>query len=228
MKKNPLKIVLFIIWMIAIGTFITFLIRSGLKFCDLQTNIIDLINRWSAVAPIVYIIIYVIRPLIFFPATLLTALSGALFGPFWGIIYTILGENLSANASFLVGKYFGKSLMQELTKKSRLLSFTDCKFRDHGFSATLVMRLTFMPFDMVSYMAGICDLKQIDFAIGTFIGIIPGLVTFVLLGSSFSDPKNLALSFLMLLLGLTVSYFLKKRSQLAKKALSTQQDDSLK
>jgi len=34
---------------------------------------------------VVYVVIYIIRPLVFFPATLLTAVSGLIFGPWCGL-----------------------------------------------------------------------------------------------------------------------------------------------
>ena len=73
------------------------------------------------------------------------------------------------------------------------------------------MRLIYIPFDLVGYLAGACDLRQIDFALGTFIGIIPGIITFVLLGSAWTDPRNLIISGIFFVLGLIISRYLKKR-----------------
>ncbi len=44
------------------------------------------------------------------------------------------------------------------------------------------MRLIYLPFDAVNYGCGLSAIRQRDYALGTFIGIIPGLVAFVLLG----------------------------------------------
>jgi uncharacterized membrane protein YdjX (TVP38/TMEM64 family) len=156
--------------------------------------------------------LYIIRPLIFFPATLLTTLSGALFGPAWGIAYTMVGENLSANISFLVGRYFGKNVMQELIARNRVIPFFDRRIYENQFLSILILRLFFLPFDLVGFMAGFRHLRQLDFALGTFLGIIPGLVTFVLLGSSLVDPKNLVFTGMTLIAGIAISLFLKKRA----------------
>jgi uncharacterized membrane protein YdjX (TVP38/TMEM64 family) len=48
------------------------------------------------------------------------------------------------------------------------------------------------------------------FSLATVIGTIPGLLTFVFLGGSFSDFRYLVLAAVFLASGLTVSFWLKK------------------
>ena len=215
MKKNPFKIFLFLFWICALTAVLVCYFRSDLSLSDVQVSIGRFVEQWRFGAPLVYIVVYILRPLVFFPATLLTALSGALFGPAWGILYTIIGENLSANLCFLIGRYFGKNIMERLTEKNKLMFLMDCRFRENGFISVLILRLVYMPFDLVSYLSGMCNLKQTDFALGTFFGILPGLTTFVLLGSSFSDPRNLILTAVSLAVGIVLSTYLKKKAKLA-------------
>jgi uncharacterized membrane protein YdjX (TVP38/TMEM64 family) len=85
-----------------------------------------------------------------------------------------------------------------------------CKIQDNGFLTVLIMRLTFLPFDLVGYSSGMCNIKQKDFAMATVIGTIPGLLTFVFLGGSFLDLRYLILAAAFLTIGLTVSCWLKK------------------
>jgi uncharacterized membrane protein YdjX (TVP38/TMEM64 family) len=211
MDKKHIKLTLFCLWLLLIGGAIYLYFKLNIPLSEYLTIIRDFIVKFGVLAPIIYIIVYTIRPLIFFPATLLTTLSGVLFGPFWGVIYTVIGENLSANVSFIVGRYFGKDVMGKMTGKTKLTYLMECKFRDNGFTSVLIMRLIYIPFDLVGYLAGACDLRQIDFALATFVGIIPGIITFVLLGSAWTDPRNLIISGIFFVLGLIISKYLKKR-----------------
>ncbi len=63
------------------------------------------------------------------------------------------------------------------TKKCFVPRLT-CKIQENGFLTVLIMRLTFLPFDLVGYSSGMCNIKQRDFALATVIGTIPGLLTF--------------------------------------------------
>ncbi|MCG8338900.1 MAG: TVP38/TMEM64 family protein [Proteobacteria bacterium] len=212
MNHKYTRLTLLGFWFCGILVFFYNFLKSDLTFIDLQHLIEDFIQRWSVMAPLAYILVYIIRPLILFPATLLTALSGALFGPIWGIAYTIIGENLSANVSFIVGRYFGKDIMENLIRRNKVIPVLDRRIYENQFMSILILRLIYMPFDVVGFMAGFRNLRQLDFALGTFFGIMPGLVTFVLLGSSFTDPKNLVFTGIAFLIGIAISFFLKMRT----------------
>jgi uncharacterized membrane protein YdjX (TVP38/TMEM64 family) len=205
-KQKYLKPFLFLVWLTLLSVAIFSYISLDTPLKEYPALIISFLERFGMWGPILYILIYTIRPLTFFPATVLTTASGAIFGPWYGILYTIIGENLSANLTFLVGRYFGKDLMGKVTSKSKIIFLAECKFRENGFMGVLFMRLLYFPFDIVGYFSGACNLRQRDFALGTFIGILPGLITFVLLGGSFTDPKNLLLA--------GISKYLKRKNVL--------------
>ena len=75
------------------------------------------------------------------------------------------------------------------------------------------MRLIYLPFDLVGYFSGMCNIRQWDFALGTAIGILPGAVSFVLLGSSFTNPRHLIFSLSVFILSLALVRILKNKKQ---------------
>jgi uncharacterized membrane protein YdjX (TVP38/TMEM64 family) len=170
--------------------------------------------------PIVYMTLYAVRPLILFPATLLTALSGALFGFWWGVLYTIIGENASANFAYWIGRFFGKDLRLE---DSAIGNFVE-GLRKRSFETVLLMRLFYVPFDLTNYGSGIVNAKWRAYFFATLIGIMPGLTTFVALGAAVDlekfkmdgltfdafDPRYLALSIVIFIVSLGLSRILRK------------------
>lgn len=164
--------------------------------------------------PLIYIGFYAFRSLVFFPASMLTIMAGAVFGPLWGFAYTIVGENISANFSFLVGRYFGAGVLGKLGAGSRWIPLMECNFRRNGLLTVLMMRLMYLPFDLVGYSSGVCDIRQRDFAIGTLIGTLPGLATFTLLGGVVNKFDYLLWALLIAAVSLGFSRFIKKRAML--------------
>jgi uncharacterized membrane protein YdjX (TVP38/TMEM64 family) len=157
--------------------------RSGLALRDVP----DQLNEWLSLfgvgrAAAIYIVLYTLRPLILFPASLLTIASGLIFGPWLGILFTIIGENASANFAFLISRWLGRSWIDE-REQGRLKSW-DQKIRENAISSVLIMRLIYLPFDAVNYGCGLTSMRQRDFFLGTLLGIMPGLVSFVLLGGA--------------------------------------------
>jgi len=58
------------------------------------------------------------------PATVLTVTGGLLFGPLQGLIFVLIGENLSANLSYIVGKYLGGEIVKKIIERSQHLQWT--------------------------------------------------------------------------------------------------------
>lgn len=213
------KIIAGIFWAALIYSFQHYRLTNELSYQDVLFDLLDFFTNtlWG---PIIYMVLYAVRPLIFFPATLLTALSGALFGFWWGILYTILGENASANFAYWIGRFFGKDLKLE---DSVIGNWVEA-LRTRSFETVLLMRLFYVPFDLTNYGAGIVQAKWKQYFFATLIGIMPGLTTFVALGAAVDleefrmeglsfdafNPAFLALSITIFIISLAASKVLKR------------------
>ncbi len=163
--------------------FVTVIIwqKSGLPLREVPYRLeaaLEQFGLWKAA--IIYILIYALRPFLLFPATLLTVSSGLLFGPWLGILFTIIGENASANVAFSVARWFGRDWVKKQSGDS--LQKWEERLAENGLVTVLILRLIMLPFDAVNYGCGLTAVRQRDYAIGTFIGILPALIAFVLLG----------------------------------------------
>jgi uncharacterized membrane protein YdjX (TVP38/TMEM64 family) len=211
MTKTQIKIFLFTLWGTAVGLAIYIFLSRESSIPEMVETMQSFIREKGIWGPLIYVTAYAFRSLVFFPASILTITAGILFGPWLGILLTMIGENISANISFVVGKYFTADLLKYLSTKKHFVPRLTCMIRDNGFLTVLIMRLTFLPFDLVGYSSGMCNVKQKDFALATLIGTIPGLLTFVFLGGSFFDFRYLIPAAAFLTFGLTVSFWLKKK-----------------
>jgi uncharacterized membrane protein YdjX (TVP38/TMEM64 family) len=209
-----LKTALFVIWAGAVLSLAWLCWSQGASPQQLAAAVRDRLAGYGAWGPIIYIGGYAFRSLVFFPASLLTLMAGAIFGPLWGFAYTIVGENISANLSFLVGRYFGADVLGKLVAGSRWAPLLKCKFHRNGLLAVLTMRLMYLPFDLVGYSSGVCNIRQRDFAAGTLVGTLPGLATFTLLGGGVNRLDYLIWALLLAALSLGFSRLLKKRALL--------------
>lgn len=179
--------------------------------------------------PLFYILIYALRPVILFPAALLTLLSGALFGLWGGIFYTIVGENLSALLAYAIGRYLGNDFLN--SDKMRFFDGWRKKLDQNHFMVVLTMRLIYLPFDLVNYGCGAVGVHWKAYSLATFIGIMPGLVTFVSFGSSLSaeefvnnfsnfkasnlfDPKQIAISIALFASSLLIARFVHSKQKI--------------
>ncbi len=216
MAKTRFKIPLFTLWITVVCLALYLYLSKGFSITEAAEVLRDFIRQRGLWGPVLYVTVYSFRSLIFFPASILTILASILFGPWLGILFAMIGENISANISFVVGRYFAGDLLKYLGTKKQLVPRITCKIQDNGFLTVLIMRLTYLPFDLVGYSSGMCNIKHKDFALGTLIGTLPGLTTFVFLGRSVTDFRFLFFATAILAISLTVSVSLKKSFRLQK------------
>ena len=147
------------------------------------------VDSYGSFGPLVYILFYIIASFIFVPGTPLTLAGGALFGPFYGTIYTVIGATLGAGLAFFFVRIFGGELFKKRTEGvgSRLASY-DEKISKNGLATVLFLRLVpLFPFNGLNFAFGLTHVKAKDYLLGTFLGIIPGTFAFVYFGDSLAS-----------------------------------------
>ena len=137
----------------------------------------------SALGPVIYLAFYAARPLVLFPATLLTLAAGFVFGPVLGILLVVLGSNISASVAYLAGRYFRGSFLSSERTGGTMQRYAEW-LRTNSFESVLIMRLVYVPFDAVNYAAGFLHVRWGPFMLATILGSLPGTVSFVLFGAS--------------------------------------------
>lgn len=185
-------------WLLAAAAIVLIVWLSRSVF-DVDANGI---RRWILSfgfwAPAIYMLIYTIRPLVFFPASILSIAGGLAFGAWQGTLYTIIGATLGAMLSFIIAKSVGKSLVRkEWTGNAGKIQ---SQMEQNGFLYVLLFR--FIPvinFDLISYAAAFAKVRFGSFALATLIGIIPGTFAYNFLGSSFisGNPRIMILAVLV-------------------------------
>ena len=204
-------------------------VYSFLQVQDIPVSALPAIVKKHAIAagmlgPVVIVLMYIFQTIIPFPTAALAVLSGALYGPWVGIAITVIGTNVSGSVSFFMGRFFGRHFVTEY-ERGWIKQYDDILAKE-GFTATLFMRLLFFPFDIVSALVGLSRITFRQYAVGTFLGTIPSIVVFVVLGRAFHDPRGWVLFGVLVSIVLAIVYMLR-RSEWSKKKLFVQKEPQL-
>ena len=172
-------------------------------------NWVKALGIWG---PIIYIVVYVLRPLIFFPAGILSATAGVIWGPALGFLYLQIGANISSLAEFLIARYFARGAVEKRLG-GRLLNVNK-KIEKHGFLTVLFIRLIpNVAWDIQNLSLGLTRVRFRDYFLATLIGIMPGSFAFVFFGSSLIkvlfNPKSFWIIIVAIMLFVGV-YYLQK------------------
>lgn len=217
MKKNPwVKLgigvgVLTVLFLLVRGLHIDFSQITPEKFKET-------INGFGIWGPVIYIVFYIVRPLILFPAALLSASAGVIWGV-KGFIYLQIAANLSAVGEFLVARYLARETVEKFLK-GKIGNFDEA-IEKNGFVTVLLIRLIpNLPWDFQNLGLGLTKVRFRDYFWATFIGIMPGSFALVYFGASFisilTDPKNLwkiGIAVLLFVLVYWLQKFLKNRKK---------------
>lgn len=150
-------------------------------------------GAWAPLASIGLMILQaVIAPL---PAFVITFANAALFGWAWGALLSWTGAMLGAALCFALARWYGRGLVETLTPPGTLQRFDQLSER-WGLWAVLVARLLpFIPFDPVSYAAGLARIGWWRFLLATGIGQLPATIVYSLAGDLLAvDIRLLALA----------------------------------
>lgn len=170
------------------------------------------VTSFGKLAPLVYIIMFALVPLTLFPDSILAIGGGIIFGLTKGYIYTLIGALLGASLSFYISRKLGRNFVKKITKEK--LDYIEEMINTKGFFVILLLRLIpLFPFDVISYGAGLTNIKYRDFIFATIVGTIPGILVFTNIGAQSLDigSNSFYLSIMALILLILSSIVLKNK-----------------
>jgi len=129
-----------------------------------------------------YFVIYTVAVAVSFPgASLITIISGFLFGWFAGGLTTVFAATLGASIIFLAARTsFGDILQKKAGKRMAKLSEG---FQKDAFNYLFTLRLApIFPFWLINLAPALFGMKLMPYVVATFIGIIPGTFAYAYLG----------------------------------------------
>jgi phosphatidylserine/phosphatidylglycerophosphate/cardiolipin synthase-like enzyme/uncharacterized membrane protein YdjX (TVP38/TMEM64 family) len=161
-------------------------------------------NPW---APLFVAGFYLLASLLLLPITVLVLATAIAFDPWPAVLYSFAGSLIAGHAGFALGRVLARDTVRRMAgsyphRFSRLLG-------RRGLTAVIALRLLpIAPFTVANVIAGASHVKWRDFALGTAIGLAPGILAVNLFETQvegvIDDPHPLRLFFLAVLLALIV------------------------
>lgn len=163
-------------------------------------------------APLMFILLFTLAPLIFFPDGILALAGGLIFGFAWGSFYIVLGALCGGTLSFYLARLYGNKMSEKLAHE-KLINFQK-SVKKHGFVMILLLRLVpLVPFNIISYSAGFSTIRYRDFFFATLLGMSPGVLVYANIGaqSLAFGSREFYISIGLLVALVVVSMVLKQR-----------------
>jgi len=187
MKQLPyLKLLL-------VAAAIIILVVAGRRLGGELSRALSAISALGPAAPIAFIAIYVLACVLFIPGSILTIGAGVIFGVVWGSIYVSIASTAGATAAFLIGLYLAREMVaRRIAGNPRFRAIDDAVARE-GWKIVILTRLSpVFPFNLLNYAYGLTRVRLRDYAVASWLGMIPGTVMFVYIGSLSGDLARAA------------------------------------
>lgn len=175
-------------------------------------SIQHIVESFGILSVLIYILINAIRPFLFIPITVMFISGGLIFGTIRGSLYTLIGLMIAASISFVLARRFNKFFKKVLGNKylNRISSLSN----DQVIRGLFIMRVSpGVPFDPISYGAGISHITYEQFFIGTLLGSTPKVILYTFIGDQIEGGFSiqiLIIFIILLVIGLSLYFFRKK------------------
>jgi uncharacterized membrane protein YdjX (TVP38/TMEM64 family) len=126
------------------------------------------------------------------PSLPLDIAAGAVFGPFIGTIYSVIGGLAGAVVSFLIARFLGRDVLERFLG-GHINFCTQCSDKLLSKVVFISRLVPFISFDIVSYGAGLTKMSLRTFTVMTFFGMIPMTFVYTSFGAVFIIHKGISI-----------------------------------
>lgn len=150
------------------------------------------ISGLGALGFLFFIGLYILACVFMLPGSILTLGAGVIFGVVHGSITVLIGATLGASCAFLAGRYLARNWVARRIAGNEKFKAVDEAVGREGWKIVLLTRLSpIFPFNLLNYAYGVTQVSLRHYLFASGVGMIPGTVMYVYLGSLAGDLASL-------------------------------------
>lgn len=141
----------------------------------------DWVKSAGILGSVLFMLLYAIGTIFFFPGSVLTLAGGALFGPVWGTVFNLTGATIGAAISFVIARHLLSDWVENKTG-GRMKQLKD-GVENEGWRFVAFVRLVpLFPFNLLNYALGITRIKFWHYVIASYVFMLPGAIAYTYIG----------------------------------------------
>lgn len=175
MKTKLLRV--FLLLLVVAGIGVAVLYREHLDAAALE----QWVKNAGVAGPLMFMSIYAVGTVFFFPGSVLTLAGGAIFGPVWGTVYNLTGATIGAGIAFVIARYLASDWVER--KAGGHLKQLKQGVEGEGWRFVAFVRLVpLFPFNVLNYALGLTKIRFWHYVIASYICMLPGAIAYTYLG----------------------------------------------
>lgn len=179
--KKLLLTVLILLCLLAAGAFL----KSEIGALSLLAERVEKLAAGRAPEGLLALsLLYLLSPALMLPTFHLSLISGAAFGPFWGVVADAVGTTVGGLVPLFIARRFLKDKIAGIARFRDLSEFAE-RNGLFGWRLNGCLRLTmFFPSAVIGYFFGLTRITPGQFALSTFLFVLPSSALAVGFGAS--------------------------------------------
>lgn len=156
-------------------------------------SFVESIRGAGAIGVATFAIAYVAAAVLLLPGSVLTAGAGFAYGPLWGTLLVSPVSVAAAILAFVLGRTVARRWIARRIAGTPRFAAIDEAIGESGLRIVLLLRLSpLFPFNLLNYGLGLTRVSLRDYVVGSTLGMLPGTVLYVYLGSLVTSASELA------------------------------------
>ena len=153
---------------------------------------VEWIRSAGVVGAIAFALLFVVATVLLLPASALTLGAGFAWGPLWGFVVVLPSAVLASTAAFVLSRGVARPWVEARIGQSPRFRAIDEAVGEGGFRLVLLLRLSpLIPFNLLNPTLGLTRVSLRDFVLGSAIGMAPGALLYLYLGSLVTSASQL-------------------------------------
>ena len=138
--------------------------------------------------PVFFIVFYILATVLFLPGLIPTMAAGVLFGVIQGTLLVSISSISGATLAFLTGRYLAREWVAVKIRGNQKFEAIDVAVAKEGWKIVGLTRLSpVFPFNLLNYAFGLTQVSLRDYFLASWLGMLPGTVMYVYIGSLAGD-----------------------------------------
>lgn len=195
-----LKIILLLTIVIGIPLYIYFFHIDFIKQFESFEDVVSFLEKYETESIPIYIGLQVLQIVIsVLPGQAFQLAAGYMYTFFPALIYALIGAALGTVITFAIARILGRDFVHLFFGKEKTHYYTERLNSKKGYMVVFILYLIpGLPKDMISYVAGVSDMKFDAFLLLSLVGRLPGMMGSIMIGSMWHKEEYVG----MILLGI--------------------------
>ena len=175
-KKTGIWRPVLLIVLVAAAAILLRFLGVGERLGDLK----EWIRGVGSLAPLVFVLVYIVAVVAALPGLVFTVTGAALFGSLLGVILVSVASTAGAGLAFLIARYIARDTMVRRFSGNETFRKLDRMTKEHGAIVVAITRLIpLFPFNLLNYGFGLTGVPFRTYLFWSWLCMLPATILYV-------------------------------------------------